>query len=233
MYSQEIDEITEEPIMILHLQQVIDSDTIDAVKQKLAPQTFSAGTLTAGWAAKPLKNNQQLEKTKAADAVIQLLLKRLRAAPGVESALRPKQFARVMINRYTKGEFYGLHMDDALMSGTRTDISFTLGLTALTDYQGGELTIDDSSGQRSWRLDAGDLLIYPSHYLHQVEPVTAGERLAMVGWVQSFIRDPQQREILFELQTAVSTEHQTNGHSEQFFRLTKSYQNLLRRWLDD
>lgn len=218
--------------MILHLQQVIDKETLLVVREKLAQQTFSDGKLSAGWAAKPLKNNQQLEKTKQADAIIDLLLKRLRAAAGVEQAMRPKQFARVMINRYRQGEFYGMHMDDALMAGIRTDISFTLGLTSLQDYAGGALTIDDSSGQRSWRLDAGDLLIYPSHYLHQVEPVEAGERLAMVGWVQSLVRDPQQREILFDLQTAVKTEHELNGHSEQFFRLTKSYQNLLRRWVE-
>lgn len=217
--------------MILHLQQVIDKETLSVVREKLAQQTFSDGKLSAGWAAKPLKNNQQLEKTKQADAIIDLLLKRLRAAAGVEQAMRPKQFARVMINRYRQGEFYGMHMDDALMAGIRTDISFTLGLTSLQDYAGGGLTIDDSSGQRRWRLDAGDLLIYPSHYLHQVEPVEAGERLAMVGWVQSLVRDPQQREILFDLQAAVKTEHELNGHSEQFFRLTKSYQNLLRRWV--
>ena len=218
--------------MILHLQQVIDSDTLQAVRDKLATLTFTDGKLTAGWAAKPLKQNQQLGSGKAADAVLEFLLKRFRSAAGVEAALRPKQFARVMINRYQQGEFYGMHMDDALMAGIRTDISFTLGLTSLTDYEGGALTIDDSSGQRSWRLDAGDVLIYPSHFLHQVEPVTAGERLAMVGWVQSLVRDPQQREILFDLQAAVKAEHQANGHSEQFFRLSKSYQNLLRRWLD-
>ena len=218
--------------MILHLKQVIDPGTLTAVREKLAGQTFTDGKLTAGWAAKELKNNQQLEKTKAADGIIELLLKRMRAASGVDSAMRPKQFARVMINRYAEGEFYGMHMDDALMAGIRTDISFTLGLTSLQDYTGGALTIDDSSGQRSWRLDAGDLLIYPSHYLHQVEPVEHGERLAMVGWVQSLVRDPQQREILFDLHAAVKTEHQLNGHSEQFFRLTKSYQNLLRRWAD-
>ena len=218
--------------MILHLQRVIDTDTITAVREKLGQQTFTDGKLTAGWAAKSLKNNQQLEKTKAADAIIDLLLKRLRASPGVESALRPKHVARAMINRYSKNEHYGMHMDDALMAGIRTDISFTLGLTSLNDYAGGALTIDDSSGQRSWRLDAGDLLIYPSYFLHQVEPVVEGERLAMVGWVQSLVRDAQQREILFDLHTAVKTEHQVNGHSEQFFRLTKSYQNLLRRWIE-
>lgn len=219
--------------MILHLQRVLDRDTLAAVKEKLAHQTFTDGKLTAGWAAKSLKNNHQLEKTKTADAIIELLLKRLRAAPGVEAAIRPKQFARIMINRYDTGEQYGMHMDDALMAGIRTDISFTLGLTELSTYEGGALTIDDSSGQRSWRLDAGDVLIYPSHFLHRVEPVTKGTRLSMVGWAQSLVRDPMQREILFDLSMAVKAEHQANGHSEQFFRLTKSYQNLLRRWLDD
>lgn len=219
--------------MILHLQQVIDAATLQAVKEKLTSLTFTDGRLTAGWAAKSLKQNEQLSTGTKADAVIDLLLKRMQRSPVFDSAVRPKQFARVMINRYQPGQHYGMHMDDALMAGARTDISFTLGLTELDDYQGGELIIEDSSGSRSWRVGAGDLLIYPSHYLHQVTAVTEGERLALVGWAQSWIRDPQQREMLFDLQQSVQAEHQSNGHSEQFFRLSKTYQNLLRRWLDD
>ncbi|MFC0445079.1 Fe2+-dependent dioxygenase [Pseudidiomarina halophila] len=222
--------------MILHIQNVIDPATLSVILDKLTAETFADGRESAGWAAKEVKKNQQL---RAPHPLIELALARLKKHELVQQAARPAQFVNTMINRYERGQSYGSHMDDALMikrdergeSYVRTDISFTLGLTGLSDYEGGELVIEDSSGERAWRLDAGDLLLYPSHFLHRVNPVTAGARVAMVGWIESLLPEAQQREICFELFQALQHEFKTQGKSAQFDVLSKTYNNLLRRWV--
>ncbi|MEA3586830.1 Fe2+-dependent dioxygenase [Pseudidiomarina sp. 1APP75-27a] len=221
--------------MILHIQNLIDTATLSVIRDKLTAETFADGRESAGWAAKEVKQNQQL---RAPHPLIDFVLGRLQKHEVLQQAARPAEFVNTMINRYQPGQSYGTHMDDALMtkrSGDsarpiRTDISFTLGLTPLADYEGGELVIEDSSGERSWRLDEGELLLYPSHFLHRVNAVTSGTRHAMVGWIESMLPDVQEREICFDLFQALQHEFQTHGKSVQFDRLSKSYNNLLRRW---
>ncbi|CAB0150217.1 PKHD-type hydroxylase [Pseudidiomarina piscicola] len=221
--------------MILHIKQVIDTGTLSVIQDKLGSASFANGRESAGWAAQGVKDNEQL---RAPHPLIELLLKRLQQHEMVQQAARPLQFVNTMINRYQPGQSYGTHMDDALMfardSGvaisTRTDLSFTLGLTPLADYEGGELVIEDSSGERSWRIDAGDLLLYPSSFLHRVNPVSAGTRTAMVGWIESLLREPQQREICFDLFQSLQYEFNAHGKTSQFDQLSKTYNNLLRRW---
>ncbi|KFZ29976.1 nuclease PIN [Pseudidiomarina atlantica] len=214
--------------MILHIQQVIDPGTLSAIADKLAAVNFADGRESAGWAAKQVKNNQQL---RAPHPVIELLLNRVKQHSLVQQAARPAQFVNTMINRYDVGQCYGTHMDDALMGQVRTDLSFTLSLTDTQAYDGGELVIEDATGERSWRLAAGDMLLYPTQYLHRVEAVTKGSRIALVGWIESLLREPQQREICFDLQQAMQHEFATHGKSAQFDVLSKTYNNLLRRWV--
>lgn len=217
--------------MILQISNAVDTDTVKSIVAGLDAGQFRDGKKTAGWAAKDVKNNQQLSGKKS-EAATQVLLDRLQQNALVQSVMRPKQVARVTINRYQQGEYYGTHMDDSLMNGVRTDISFTLGLSPLSDFDGGELVIEDASGERSWRLGQGDILMYPSHYLHRVNPVTKGSRLAMIGWVQSLIKQPNYRELLFDIEQSLKAEFDANGKSENFDRLTKVFHNLLREWAD-
>jgi len=127
---------------------------------------------------------------------------------------------------------YGSHVDNALMNGHRTDLSFTLFLSTPSGYEGGELVMEDSSGERAWKPEAGGLLLYPSTTLHRVAEVTRGARLAVVGWIESRVRSAERREILFDLEAAMSGEFDANGKTEQYDRLSKSFNNLLRHWLD-
>jgi len=217
--------------MILQISNAIDEETISSIVSGLDVNQFSDGKSTAGWAAKDVKNNQQLAGKKS-HAATEVLLDRLQQNSLVQSVMRPKQVARVSINRYQQGGYYGTHMDDSLMNGARTDISFTLGLSSLSDFEGGELVIEDASGERSWRLGQGDILMYPSHYLHRVNPITKGSRLAMIGWVQSLVKQPSHRELLFDLEQSLKAEFDANGKSENFDRLTKVFHNLLREWAD-
>jgi PKHD-type hydroxylase len=138
-----------------------------------------------------------------------------------------------MFSAYEPGMHYGSHVDDALMAGIRTDVSFTLFLSDPESYGGGELTIESASGEDAVKLAAGSLLAYPSTTLHHVAPVTRGTRLAAVGWARSFVRNGAQREMLFDLDTARRQLFTREGKSAEYDLVSKSLANLLRMWVED
>ena len=139
-----------------------------------------------------------------------------------------------MLSRYDSGMHYGAHVDDALMSGQRTDLSFTIFLSGTDEYEGGELVIDEPAAERPYKLDAGNMLLYPSSTLHRVEPVSKGSRLVLVGWIRSYVRCPQQREILFDLERAIAHLRPQQEQQRQALELLlKSRSNLLRQWAED
>ncbi|UPH46069.1 Fe2+-dependent dioxygenase [Methylophaga pinxianii] len=192
---------------------------------------FHDGQSTAGRAAIQVKQNQQADRVEVA-GTLKLVEQRLLVNDLFVQSTYPQQFVRMLLSRYQTGMHYGTHVDEALINNQRTDISFTLFLSDQTQYQGGELVLEDSSGERSWKLDAGDLLLYPSTYLHRVNEVTEGERLVIVGWVTSRVRDPKQREILFDTELSLREEFNLRGKTQQYDRLSRIRNNLLRQWLD-
>jgi PKHD-type hydroxylase len=127
---------------------------------------------------------------------------------------------------------YGFHVDDAIIDGCRTDVSFTLCLSNAADYEGGELVIDESLEQRAVHLDAGQLVLYPANTLHRVAPVIRGERLAVIGWITSWVPDPARRAILFDLDQATFAMHGLAPGSEAFAQLQRARSNLLRMWAE-
>ena len=165
---------------------------------------FSAGKRTARGAARAVKANQQADgsdpKVKALARFVRQALERHAL---FQLYVRPARWAPVMFNRYGPGETYGLHIDDPVMAGEegriRTDLSFTLFLSDPDSYEGGALVIDGPEGEREAKPPAGAMVVYSTGALHRVEPVTSGERLAAVGWLQSLIRRPDEREVLFDL----------------------------------
>lgn len=213
--------------MILQIDAFLAAEECQAIIDTLADTDFNSGQATAGGAARQVKHNEQI--TAPEHPALQLIQQRLQQHALFQQAVLPKQCARLMLNRYRAGMEYGLHVDDAVMNNVRTDISFTLLLSPSDGYQGGELELHDASGVRSWRLEQGQLLVYPSHYLHQVTQVTAGARVACVGWWQSRVRQAEQRQILFDLgQTAQQLLQQ--GNTQAYQTLALSHANLLRMW---
>jgi PKHD-type hydroxylase len=138
-----------------------------------------------------------------------------------------------MISRYKPGKQYGTHIDDALMGGLRTDVSFTLFLAEPESYEGGALVVESAAGEQEFKLAAGSMIVYPSTALHRVEAVAKGERLAAVGWARSFIRGSEQREILFDLENARRDIFDLHGKTPAFDLLSKCSANLLRMWAND
>ncbi len=220
--------------MRLSIANVLSPEECAEIRARIARVRFVDGRATAGWHARLVKDNEQARRDDPeARRVLDFVRGRLLEHPVFVAAARPKAFAGLLIGRYRPGMRYGRHVDDALMGGVRTDLSFTLFLSEPDSYEGGALVIEDPEGEVEIRLPAGSLYLYPSTTLHRVDPVTRGERLAVVGWVRSFVRDSLAREILFDLETARRLEFERNGKSEVFDLLSKSLANLLRRWAED
>ena len=205
-----------------------------AIRARLAGDDagFSSGKSSAGWQAQAVKDNEQA-RNKAADAICAKTEAALRATPVFMSAARPKQFVKMLVARYRPGMAYGQHVDDPLMAGLRTDLSFTLFLNEPVDYDGGDLVISGSSGASTFKLPAGHLIVYPSTTLHEVEPVTRGERLVVAGWLRSYIRDHAQRELLFDLDNVIASLRAAEPERAVMDHLLKVRANLIRMWADD
>ncbi|GHA98441.1 Fe2+-dependent dioxygenase [Modicisalibacter luteus] len=221
--------------MIICIADVLDADTLTALQHELSSDAlFVDGRKTAGWHAREVKRNEQADGSQSGvrdwrDKVGEAI----RRHPLFQMAARPARMTPVRFSRYQQGMHYGNHVDDPVMGGDhplRTDLSFTLFLESPDDYDGGELITDTSAGEQRYKLPAGAMILYPSSTLHRVEPVTRGRRLAAIGWVQSQIRDPAAREILFDLDTARRQLFEREGKSHEFDLVTKSLANLQRMW---
>ncbi len=219
--------------MILSIADVLSAPDLEAVRDGLATASFVDGRATAGWSAKPVKSNLQASRGPDLERVRDLVETRLVEHTVFALAVRPKTILGPLFSRYEAGHAYGAHVDDALMGGVRSDVSFTLFLSPPETYEGGELIIDSSAGEEAIKLSAGSVVTYPASTLHRVAPVTAGVRLAAVGWVRSFIRDPARRELLFDLDTARRGMFDRYGKSAESDLLAKCAANLVRMWCDD
>lgn len=218
--------------MIIGLENVIAPDQLPALRARIAKSRFGDGKASAGWYARDIKQNEQMQADDAASMeIINTIDAALKKHPLFVPSAHPKSM-RMMINRYRPGDSYGRHVDDAYMSTMRTDISFTLFLSDPGEYDGGDLIIDLASGEQRMKLPAGAAILYPSTTVHRVEPVTRGERLACVGWIESRLRDPGEREIVYDLERVRRALFAVNGKSREFDLLSKSVANLLRRWGD-
>ncbi len=213
---------------------VLDAAAVAAAREVLGHATFVDGRATAGWHARLVKKNLQASASdRAAVALRETIAAALTKNALFQLIARPKALTPLILSRYEPGMEYGSHVDDALMQGMRTDVSFTLFLSAPDDYDGGALIIETPGGEEDVKLPAGSLVAYPSTTLHRVEPVTRGARLAAVGWARSYIRDPAKRELLFDLDTARQSLFAREGKTAEFDLLSKTSANLMRMWAED
>ena len=149
------------------------------------------------------------------------------------AAAFPWRVSQPLMNRYAPGMEYGPHVDNSLMGGNeplRTDMSGTLFLSEPTDYDGGELIVESSAGRQAVKLPAGDLFLYSSTRVHYVAPVTRGARLGVVFWIQSLVRDHDQRGLLFEISQTLSVLQQQRGQTPEIIQLTACYHRLVQMW---
>ncbi len=197
------------------------------------------GKVTAGHQSARAKDNQQLpEDSPAARQIGNFILAALERNPRFVSAALPLKVFPPLFNRYAGGQSFGLHVDNAvrMVRGTplrvRTDLSATLFLAEPTEYEGGELVIEDTYGAHAVKLAAGSLVLYPASSLHKVNAVTRGARVASFFWIQSMVREDAQRALLFDMDGAIQRMAQERADHPSVVQLTGVYHNLLRMWAE-
>lgn len=226
--------------MLLHIPGVLSRSEVRAMVRRLEGEAqWCDGRGTAGAQGAQVKRNQQLDP--ASPLARQLASRVLHAVAGnalFYSAALPLKTLPALFNRYAEGGTYGFHVDSAVMSqqGTlpplRSDVSSTLFLSEPDSYDGGELVVKDTYGAHEVKLPAGDLILYPSTSLHEVQPVTRGERLAAFFWSQSMVRDDARRTLLYELDQTIQALRRRQGDHEHTTALTAHYHNLVRMWAE-
>lgn len=220
--------------MILTFPEAVTADEHRAILGAIAKAEFVDGRETAGAALAGVKHNEQVRRGSATvQAIAEILLAALRRNPEFLSSVYPKQLHSTLVSRYRSGMQYGAHVDQALMGDTtvwRSDVSLTLFLNEPQDYDGGELVLEYGSGEIEVKLPARALVCYPTGQLHRVKPITRGERLVLVSWVQSHVRDGAAREALRDLALARDTLRDRDDLRSAYDRVNKAHTNLLRRW---
>lgn len=222
--------------MMYRIPGVLSEQEVRFLVDELNHAEWVDGRATVGAQGAQVKNNQQVDTRSERYAQLQAkVLDAVNRHSLFFAAALPKTISSPLFNRYQQQETYGFHVDGAVRqhphSGwMRTDLSATLFLSSPESYDGGELTINDTYGQHSVKLPAGDLVLYPSSSLHCVTPVTRGVRVASFMWIQSMIRDDKRRAMLFELDGTIQSLNNQHGESAEALSLLNLYHNLLREW---
>jgi PKHD-type hydroxylase len=229
--------------MLISIPDVLDAEQVAEARKILDSAEWVDGRVTAGHQSAMAKDNVQIpENSPAARQLGEMILKALGRNNLFFTAALPKHVFPPLFNRYSGGQSFGTHVDNAVrqVTGTpmriRTDLSATLFFAAPDEYDGGELVVEDTYGAKSVKLPPGHLVLYPSTSLHHVRPVTRGARICSFFWIQSMVRDNGQRAILFDLDQGIQRVSRDfggkPGAAEAAVQLTGVYHNLLRQWAE-
>lgn len=230
--------------MLLHVPEVLTRAEAAECRAALEAADWVDGAVTAGFQSVKVKVNEQIpEGHPVAVAVGRRILAALHRNPLFVSAALPLRIFPPLFNRYQNGGRFGAHVDNAVRTApdgatrVRTDLSATLFFNDPDEYEGGELTVEDTYGEHAVKLPAGDMILYPSTSLHRVTPVTSGARLCSFFWIQSMIRDDGRRTLLFDMDTAIqqvaqATSGVSGADNPGIVRMTGVYHNLLRMWAE-
>lgn len=222
--------------MLITIENLLSQKQLEQIEKLFNQAEFRDGKLTAGTIAGPVKNNLQMDASDACyNQLNNLIIPSLISHPDYLAACWPAKLMPPYYVRYQSGMKYGEHVDNPIMSEhntLRTDISMTIFLSSPEEYEGGELSIVDAYETKQVKLTAGSIVLYPSFSRHFVAPVTSGERRVAVTWLQSRIRDPAKRQILFELHQAKTQLSQMAHHKRTAHQITNVFNNLVRHWID-
>jgi len=221
--------------MLLSIKNIFDADRLQNMREMLAKAEFVDGKYSAGENASRVKQNMEMKPTSLqADYLDRMIMSTLAENEDFRRAALPHQASQPVFARYTKGMHYGEHIDDPVMGTSggrfRADIAVTVFLNDPLDYGGGELVINTTFGEQIVKLAAGDAVIYPASSLHRVNKIIKGERLVAVCWIQSLVRDPSRREILYGLNSARQTLMQNLPEAKESKQVDHAYVNLVRMW---
>jgi PKHD-type hydroxylase len=211
--------------------ELLNTEEINFINKELEKysQDWEDGKKTAGTHASKVKNNMQLNReSEISKKFTKFIVNKLNEDQLIKSFSLTKKIHGTIFSKSKKGMKYGRHIDNTFMSTGRADLSFTLFLSNIDNYEGGELIIENINSKNKFKLNAGQILIYPSTYLHSVQEVTEGERLVLIGWIESYVKSIEEREYLFDLDAGARGILAKNGRSDELDLIFKSYSNLLR-----
>ena len=222
--------------MLIEIPDILNTSQLAAVQSVLHQCKFTDGKLSAGDNARQHKDNEELVANEDQfNALNDVVMTQLVQHPTYLNSALPIKISLPIYARYTSGMSYGRHIDDPVMGGTtsryRPDISITIFLNNPDDYEGGELCIDTAFGSSEIKLPAGHAVLYPSSSRHAIKPLTRGERLVAVAWVQSMVRNAEQRQILYQLSQA-RDQLKSQSDSSAYQQIDDSYTNLVRMWAE-
>lgn len=223
--------------MLLIAHSVLKPDELLLARSWLAEAPFVDGKLSAGAAARRVKANEERDRgAGGVERLDRLVMSALARHPAYRNGALPLHAASPLYARYRPGMTYGEHLDDPIM-GTegvlyRSDVAVTVFLSEPEAYDGGELVIRTAAGEQKVKGAAGDAVLYPASTIHQVSSVTRGERLVAVTWVQSLVRDPARRELLYGLNLAREKLLAAAPEAEETAQVNAAYLNLIRMWSD-
>jgi len=221
--------------MLIIIPEILNKEQLAVVRDYISRADFVDGKLSAGSEASSVKHNNEMQTSEQAMAQLNnLVMGNLVKHPVYLAAALPAKIAAPYYARYSKGMYYGNHVDDPVMGPPgqryRSDLSITIFISQPDEYDGGELTIQTSFGDQSVKLAAGDAVMYPSSSTHRVNEVSKGERLVAVTWLQSMVRDPSQRELLYKLHSAREILLENAKEKEETELVSNAYVNLVRMW---
>tara|TARA_Y100000994_G_scaffold221138_1_gene200630 strand:+ start:705 stop:1370 length:666 start_codon:yes stop_codon:yes gene_type:complete len=211
--------------------QLLNPQEINLLKKNLFLDDlpWEDGKKTAGNHAAKVKDNLQLDRRSyISKKYTELIEKKILNDALIKSFALPKRIHGTMFTKALQGMKYGRHIDNAFMSTGRADLSFTIFLNEKDKYSGGELLIEGLNSEDKFKLDSGGIILYPSTYLHSVQEVTGGERIVVIGWIESYVKSIEEREYLFDLDAGARNLLAKHGRSDALDLIFKSYSNLLR-----
>lgn len=231
------DRIARGILLIICAPNVLTAEELDTIRNELQGASFIDGASTAGWSAREVKKNLQVDINTESQARLREIVRSAFLRNGMlQTSILPSAMTQVLFNRYDVGMQYGRHVDAPVMGGlgsaVRSDVAITVFLSDPESYTGGDLVVDTNGVEYGFKLDAGSAIAYPANSLHHVTPVTQGARYAAIIWVQSQVRDAGKRELLWDLDNAKRQIFGREGKSATFDAISKSHANLLRMWAD-
>lgn len=221
--------------MYTTIDNVLTPDELARIRLLAGRALFEDGRKTASGLAREVKHNEQMASGDSAGAeVANILTNALLKNNTLRVFAMPAAMQLPRLSRYAEGMNYGYHVDAAFMGDplVRTDVSVTLFISEPDGYDGGELIIDGAWGRFSVKRPAGSLVAYPAHTLHQVTPVTRGERLVALTWIKSRVRGHDQREVLLDIEQLHTLMQEGGSNHDTLSRLAKIRENLHRMWFD-
>jgi PKHD-type hydroxylase len=225
--------------MLISIPDVLTPEQVSECRKLLDKAEWVDGKVTAGYQSAKTKDNVQIPEGHPIGRQLgEIILGALGRNALFTSAALPRHVFPPLFNRYSGGQSFGTHVDNAIrqVPGTphriRTDLSATLFFAGQEEYDGGELCVEDTYGVKAVKLAAGHMVLYPATSLHHVRPVTRGARICSFFWIQSMVRDDGQRSLLFDLDLAIQRLSADYPNHPSAVQLTGVYHNLLRQWAE-